>query len=166
MGSKVILTTWQKVQIYNNNTPLFKLEEFLNGRIDIQGLFQNRAGVVTSRFHVDLNATWDNGIGRLTEDFTFTDGKKLNREWSLTRLSENEYEGVAPDVIGRASGVGAGNTFLWSYKLKLPFKNRHISVDVEDWMYLINSDMMINRVYFRKFGIKFTEATLVFSKRR
>lgn len=112
MGSKVILTTWQKVQIYNNNTPLFKLEEFLNGRIDIQGLFQNRAGVVTSRFHVDLNATWDNGIGRLTEDFTFTDGKKLNREWSLTRLSENEYEGVAPDVIGRASGVGAGNTFL------------------------------------------------------
>ena len=121
---------------------------------------------MTSRFHVDLNATWNNGNGRLTEDFTFADGQKLKREWSLSRVSENEYEGVAPDVIGRATGVGSGNTFLWRYKLKLPFKNRHISVDVEDWMYLINSEMMINRVYFRKFGFKLTEATLVFLKNR
>lgn len=165
-GHTVRSTAEQKVQVYKNNTPLFHLEEFLNGRIDIEGLFQNRAGLVTSRFHVDLDATWSGGKGRLTEDFTFADGQKLNREWSLTRISENVYEGVAPDVIGHATGVGAGNTFLWSYKLRLPYKKRYISVDVEDWMYRINSDMMINRVYFRKFGIKFTEATLVFIKKR
>lgn len=157
---------WNKVQNYKNNTPLFHLEDFINGQIEIQGLFQNRAGVVTSRFHVDLNATWNNGQGHLNEDFTFADGQKLNRQWALTRLSDNTYEGTAPDVVGRATGVGSGNTYLWVYKLRLPYKNGHITVDVEDWMYLINGERMINRVYFRKFGFKFTEATLVFLKKR
>lgn len=154
-----------QVQTYKDERPLFRLEEYLKGQIQIQGLFQNRSGRVTSRFYVDLNATWIDGKGRLTEDFTFVDGQKLSREWDLNRVSDNVYEGLAPDVVGRATGVGSGNTFLWNYKLKLPFKKTHITVDVEDWMYLINSEMMINRVYFRKFGIKITEATLVFLKK-
>ena len=154
-----------QVERYRLEKPEFVLEQFLNGQIDIHGMFQDRRGRVINRFYVSLNAKWADGVGTLAEDFTFTDGRKLYREWTINKTQEGHYSGVASDVVGEATGVCAGNTFFWKYKIRIPIGKREFFVSVEDWMYLMDSKTMINRVYFKKFGICWVNGLLTFNKK-
>ena len=44
-----------------------------------------------------------------------------------------------------------------SYRIKLPPEAGGHTLDVTDWMYLVENGTIINRSQFRKFGIKVAE---------
>lgn len=154
-----------KVQDYKNEGPKLKLEEYLNGQLDAYGMFQDRSGLVVKRFEVSINATWKDNVGVLEEDFVYSDGTKSRRVWTIKRIAEDQYVGTASDVIGEASGEVAGNAFFWQYTLDLPVGDTTYKVKFDDWMYLMNDKIMLNRSKMSKFGVYLGEVTLTFIKK-
>jgi len=83
----------------------------------------------------------------------------------LKALPGGRYEGRADDVIGNAQGQAVGNALNWRYTLALPVDGSVYEVQFDDWMYLMNDRVMLNKAQMRKFGIYLGEVTLSFSKR-
>lgn len=150
---------------YKKEEPQLQLENYFNGTLDAQGMFQDRSGLVVKKFSVIMKATWKNGIGTLDEDFTYSDGTKGHRVWTLKKVGDNKYTGTAADVIGVAEGECAGNAFHWRYTLNLPVGDKSYHVKFDDWMYLMDDKIMLNRSTMSKLGIYLGEVTLAFVKR-
>jgi hypothetical protein len=152
-------------QDYAAEKPALDLKTYFNGTIDGYGMFQDRGGKVQRRFTVVIKASWQGDVGTLDEDFVWSDGKKEKRIWTLTRIGPNQYEGRAADVVGKADGVVAGNALNWKYVLALPVDGKVYNVDFDDWMFLIDERIMLNRAVMSKFGFRLGEVFISFTKR-
>ena len=154
-----------QVQDYANEKPVLKLDEYLNGDLEAFGMFQDRSGKVVKRFQVIMKAKWSGSQGVLEEDFIYSDGTKSRRVWTLTKSADGKYVGTAGDVIGKAYGEEQGNAFRWAYTLDLPVGDKTYHVQFDDWMFLMNDKIMLNKSKMSKFGIYLGEVTLAFIKR-
>jgi hypothetical protein len=150
---------------YRNEKPTLDLQHYLNGTLDAWGVFQGRSGEVKKRFHVVIDARWQGDTGVLDERFSWSDGTTSRRVWTLTRQADGTYRGKADDVIGEAVGELAGNALRWRYVLALPVNGKTYHVDFDDWMFLMDDRVMLNRSYMSKWGIGLGEVTLTFVKR-
>ena len=65
-------------------------------------------------------------------------------------------------MVSEASGQVAGNAFRWAYTLRLPVDGNTYEVQFDDWMYLIDGRVMLNRATMSKFGFRLGEVTLSF----
>ncbi len=153
------------IENYAGEKPELDLQQYFNGTIDAWGVFTDRSGQVVKRFTVVMDCRWNGNEGVLDEDFTYSDGTKQRRIWRLTRLPDGRYTGRADDVLGVAEGQTRGNAFRWNYTLLLPVDGRIIEVQFDDWMFLMNDRVMLNRATMSKFGVRLGEVTLSFSKR-
>ncbi len=157
---------------YAAEKPVFDLKAYFNGEVTAHGVFTDRAGKVSRRFTVLMKCSWVGDDGVLDEDFTYSDGKKERRVWRLKKLGGagansggvTRYTGVADDVVGVATGEAAGNAFRWNYTLRLPVDGSVYEVQFDDWMYLMNERVMINKAVMSKFGVRLGEVTLAFDK--
>ena len=68
-------------------------------------------------------------------------------------------------MVGTAEGRAAGNALNWRYTLKLPVDGQVYEVQFDDWMYLMDERVMLNKATMSKFGIRLGEVTLSFTKR-
>ena len=157
------------VERYAAEQPALDLARYFNGTIDGWGMFQDRSGEVSKRFHVVIDARWETrdgvDVGTLDEHFSWADGTTSRRVWTITRVDATRYVGRADDVVGEAQGVAAGNALRWRYVLALPVEDRVWHVDFDDWMFLIDDRVMLNRSLMSKFGFRLGEVTLSFSRR-
>lgn len=151
-------------QQYAQEQPALDLRVYLNGPLEAWGMFQDRKGAVVKRFHVKMVGTWSNNVGQLEEDFTYTDGTTQRRVWTITRQDEHHYTGTAGDVVGIAQGEAFGNALNWRYTLALPVGNKVYNVKFDDWMFLMDDHVMLNRATMSKWGFRLGEVTLAFRK--
>ncbi len=167
LGSALLLAgcAGPSVADYAAEQPVLDLAQYFNGTIDAQGVFTDRSGKVVKRFSVVMRCSWQGDAGVLDEDFVYSDGTRQKRVWRLTKLPGGRYSGRADDVIGEARGQTAGNAFQWQYTLALPVDGKVYEVQFDDWMYLMNDRVMLNKAVMSKFGIRLGEVTLAFSKR-
>lgn len=149
---------------YAAEKPLLDLAQYFNGRLNAHGVFTDRSGKVVKRFTVVMDGSWQGNQGVLDEDFTYSDGTKERRIWRLTKLDGGRYTGTADDVVGTAQGQAAGNAFNWKYTLQLPVEGKIIEVQFDDWMWLIDERVMLNKAVMSKFGVTLGEVTLAFTK--
>lgn len=154
-----------QIEDYQNEQPVLKLEEFFNGELVAYGMVQDYSGKVIQRFKADLQGTWDGNNGVLDEQFYYADGTTDERIWRITKTGENSYEGRAADVADVAMGTTAGNVLNWSYTLIIERDGEPFEVKLDDWLYLVNDNNMINRTQMYKFGIKVGEITLYIGKK-
>jgi hypothetical protein len=145
-------------------SPVLDIATYFNGRIDGWGMFQDRSGKVVRRFTVRIDATWRGSEGTLDEHFVFDDGEQQNRVWKLVREGDR-YTGTAGDVVGTGTGALQGNAFNLRYVLALPVGGRTWNVDMDDWMWAIDGETVLNRTTMSKFGVRIGEVTLAFRKR-
>ena len=154
---------------YAAEKPQLDMRQYFNGTIDAYGLFTDRSGKVVKRFTVVMTCSWSGPLGQetgvLDEVFTYSDGTKDRRVWTLKRGVDGAYTGTASDVVGQASGQEKGNAFRWGYTLKLPVDGKIVEVQFDDWMYLMSDKVMLNKAVMSKFGIRLGEVTLTFVKR-
>ena len=150
---------------YAQETPKLDLQQYFNGTLDAHGIFQDRYGKVLKRFTVVMRASWQGDTGTLDEDFTYADGSRQRRVWTLRKTAPGRFIGTAPDVVGQAVGEVAGNALRWQYVLALPVDGTLYHVDFEDWMFLMDDKVMLNRAAMSKFGFGLGAVTLSFSKR-
>lgn len=158
-----------QVADYATEKPVLDLRQYFNGTIDAYGLFTDRSGRVVKRFTVVMTCSWQGPpgqeVGVLDEEFSYSDGSRQRRIWTLTRQPDGRYSGTAADVVGQATGEEKGNAFRWGYTMQLPVDGRVFEVQFDDWMYLMNDKVMINRAVMSKFGFQLGEVTLSFVKR-
>jgi Protein of unknown function (DUF3833) len=149
---------------YASEKPVFDLSTYFNGEVTAHGIFTDRGGKVARRFTVLMKCSWVGDDGVLDENFTYSDGKTERRVWRLKKLPGGKYTGTADDVVGTALGESAGNALRWSYTLRLPVDGSVYEVQFDDWMYLMNERVMLNKAVMSKFGIRLGEVTLSFYK--
>lgn len=149
---------------YAQQRPKLELDRYFNGRVHAHGLFQKRSGEVVRRFTVIMDCRWEGDQGVLDETFTYSDGTTQRRVWRLTKLEGGRYTGRADDVVGEAHGQVSGNAFRWNYTLRLPVDGTEYEVQFDDWMFLIDDRVMLNRARMSKFGVTLGEVLLSFTK--
>ena len=153
------------VEQYRAETPKLDLQTYLNGTLDAWGIFQGRDREVQKRFHVVIDAKWTGDTGVLDEHFQWSDGTTSRRVWTLKKQLDGTWRGTADDVVGEALGEVAGNALRWRYVLALPVDGKTYHVNFDDWMFLMDDKVMLNRSYMSKWGFNLGEVSLTFVKR-
>lgn len=155
-----------KPENYAKQKPELKLFDYFQGKTYAWGQFKDRSGKVIRRFRVDISGEHSGDRLTLDERFLYDDGERQTRVWRIARLEKGLFSGEADDVVGKAEGRSAGNALNWRYTLQLPYKNSHINVQFDDWMFLHENGIMINQAAVKKFGFQVGEVTLFFSKQK
>ena len=166
LAGTAVLTGCASPQVtdYAQERPQLELDRYFNGRILAHGIFQQRGGEVVRRFTVVMDCHWEGHQGVLEEAFTYSDGSTQRRIWRLTKHADGRYTGTADDVVGEAQGQTAGNAFRWNYTLRLPVDGKEYEVQFDDWMFLVDDRVMLNRATMSKFGVTLGEVLLSFTK--
>ena len=162
--TNLILKKDMKPEDFKNQKPRLIIEEYLSGNVKAWGILQNRSGKVTRQFSAVLNGKWDGKQLVLDEKFNWSDGEIQTRQWQITKIDEHNYEGTAGDVVGKAKGYSYGPTFKFEYVLLVPVKGREIKITFDDWIFMQDKRVAINRAKMTKFGIKVAELTVMFVK--
>ena len=153
-----------KPEDFKNKEPRLIIENYLSGNVKAWGVLQNRSGKVTRQFSADLNGQWDGKKLILDEKFNWDDGEIQTRQWQITKIDDNNYEGTAGDVVGKAKGYSYGPAFKFEYVLLVPVKGKEMKITFDDWIFKQDDRVAINRATMTKFGIKVAELTVVFVK--
>ena len=144
--------------------PVLVPQVFFNGELSARGVVKDFSGEVIRTFDADIVATWDvDGTGTLDEVFRFNDGEVQTRVWTLTP-DGNSYNADAGDVVEPGTMRWQGNALHMNYLLRVAYGDGTIDVRMDDWMYLITPDTLINQTTMTKWGIKVGEVVLVIQK--
>lgn len=167
LGAIMVLSacTSPSLEHYDNTKPELDIKEYFDGPIQAWGIVQDWRGKVTRKFDIEMVGSWEGDVGKLEEDFVYDDGKTQRRVWTIKKLSNNTYEGTASDIKGKADGKTNGNAVQWKYQMNLEVDGKTYLVTFDDWMFLMKDEVLINRSYLRKFGIKVAELTIVMKKK-
>ncbi|MGB1311924.1 MAG: DUF3833 domain-containing protein [Leucothrix sp.] len=143
------------------------IEEYFKGKSKAYGIIFDRNGVPQRQFSVDLVGSWNEAKQTLTldEDFIFNDGENSQRKWIITKVGDTRYTGRAEDVVGEATGTSHGNAFQWRYVLNVPYKGNTLALSIDDWLYLNDDNVLINRSVMYKYGLKVGEIVISFNKK-
>lgn len=149
---------------YADQQPALNLEHFFSQPVKAWGMFQKRNGEVAKRFEVNIVSRHEGNNLILDERFVYSDGTRQRRVWTLTPEGQGRWSGRADDVVGVAEGQVAGNTLHWRYRLNLPVDDSTYEMSMDDWMYLMDEDTLINRTRMSKFGVEVGQVTLFFRR--
>ena len=155
-----------KVHRYKNNSPKLILENFFSGEVSAWGLFEDSFGIIRKRFKCKISGKWDEEHKTLTikENFLYDDGVKEKRNWKFLKKNSNCYIGTTDSVIGEAIGHNSGNTFHWKYTFELSLFGNKTRVKFDDWMYLQDNNIIINKAKMKKFGFKIGTVILFYKR--
>ncbi len=149
---------------FSNMKPEFSLEDYFSGKTEAWGLFHDRFGNLKRSFKVDITGTLSGNLLTLDEKFLYDDGEEDQRIWKIKLLGNKKYSGTADDVVGSAIGEASGNALNWKYKLNLKIKDSTVKVDFDDWMFLQDRGILINRAEVKKWGLNVGVVTITFLK--
>jgi len=153
-----------KPEDFKGKEPRLIIEEYLSGNVKAWGVLQNRSGKVTRQFSATLNGKWDGSQLILDEKFNWDNGEIQDRQWKINKIDEHNYEGTAGDVVGTAKGYSYGPAFKFEYVLLVPVKGKEMKITFDDWIFMQDERVAINRATMTKFGIKVAELTVMFVK--
>jgi len=157
------------LEYYSKKPNKVDFASFFTGDVEGWGSIFDYGGRQTKSFYITLKGTWDDsGNGILEEVFTFEDGTKLNRRWDIqTNSNKKILLGKADDIIGEAIVKQNGNAIKAAYKLRIPYNDSTIDLDMDDWMYSIQSngeEVILNKNTMKKFGFKVGEIIIFMKK--
>ena len=152
------------VGTYANDSPEFNPFEYFKGKTAAWGIVQDHRGRVIRRFSVEISGSSTDDTLVLDEVFNYADGAKDNRRWEIVRNSDGTLTGTAGDILGPASGTISGNAMRWQYEMDLPVGDKTYRVKFDDWLWMLDKDILVNRSYIKKFGVNVAEVTLFFQK--
>ena len=144
-----------KPEDFKDKQPRLIIEDFMSGNVKAWGILQNRSGKVTRQFSADLNGKWDGKQLILDEKFNWSDGEVQTRQWKINKIDNHNYEGTAEDVVGIAKGYSYGPTFKFEYVLLVPVKGKEIKITFDDWIFMQDEKVAINRA-----TVSYTHLTL------
>jgi hypothetical protein len=152
LGISLSACTQLPISAYSKNTPQLIPQEFFNGHLTAHGVVKNRSGEVTRYFNATINAYWKDKTGTLEEKFIFNDGEVQYRTWTLSPTAKDSFTATAGDVVGTGNGIFSGNAMNLHYVLAVKHNNSTLNLGVDDWMWLVNPNTVLNESTLTKFG--------------
>ena len=157
-------TNKMDIEKFKESKPKFSLENYFEGKTEAWGMFHDRFGNLKRTFKVDITGTLKSDILTLDEKFLYDDGEQDSRVWTIKILGNNQYSGTASDVVGEAKGIASGNALNWQYRLNLKVGDSTILVDFDDWMFLQDRNILMNRAEVKKWGLNIGVVSITFLK--
>jgi hypothetical protein len=154
-----------KIDYYDSKKDKIDIRSFFDGEIEGWGGIFDYQGRQTRSFTVKIKGAWEKDKGILDEWFVFDDGEKTERKWNIEFSNNSIFVAGAQDVIGQAKGIQNGNAVNMNYVLTLPYNGSTINLKMDDWMYLVDKDIILNRTSMNKFGFKVGEVVLFMKKK-
>jgi hypothetical protein len=148
------------VDDYQAREPAFEPETFFNGALTAHGVVKDFSGAAIRHFSADITGCWADGVGTLDEDFVFDNGEEQTRIWTLTPTGTRTYIGTAGDVVGEGLARWEGNAMFLDYTLRIELEDGPIDVKIDDRMYRVSENVVINESKMRKFGFGVGEILL------
>jgi len=148
------------VDDYQAREPAFAPEDFFNGALTAHGVVKDFSGTAIRHFSADIVGCWSDGVGTLDEDFVFDDGEQQTRIWTLTPNGSQTYIGTAGDVVGEGLARWQGNAMFLDYTLRIALDDGSIDVHIDDRMYRISENVVVNESKMRKWGFGVGEIVL------
>lgn len=145
---------------YQGRAPAFEPEAFFNGSLTAHGVVKDFSGKAIRHFNADIIGCWSAGVGTLDEDFIFDDGEAQKRVWTLTPDGNQAYIGTAGDVVGEGRARWEGNAMFFDYTLRIELEGGPIDVRIDDRMYRVSENVVINESKMRKLGFGVGEILL------
>ena len=152
------------VDDYAANQPRLVAEKFFDGRLMAHGVLKDRGGKVIRYFSASIDASWNDGVGTLDEQFLFDDGERQTRVWTLKPGGDGRYVATAGDVVGEGRMKVAGNSLFLDYVLRIPYDGDTLDLRIDDRMYLVSEGVLLNESIMTKFGIEVGRLMLVILK--
>jgi|TARA_B100000214_G_scaffold33669_1_gene21395 hypothetical protein len=152
------------IEKFKGSQPTLTLEDYFEGKTEAWGMFHDRFGNLKRTFKVDITGTIESNTLTLDEKFLYDDGEQDSRVWTIKILGNNQYSGTASDVVGEATGISEGNALNWKYKLNLKVGDSTILVDFDDWMFLQDRNILMNRAEVKKWGLNIGVVSITFLK--
>lgn len=150
---------------YSQTKPPLDLFDYFEGSTKGWGIVQNRSGGLTRQFVVTIQGTFDKqGNLVMAEDFVWSDGELSSRTWTISRSGDHAYSGTAADISGTASGSVSGSVLNWRYHMNIEAGGRSWKIFFDDWMFLQENGVLINKTRMSKFGLHVGDVTIVFQK--
>jgi hypothetical protein len=162
-----LITGCSKIDIshYAENSPELDIFSYFEGKTTGWGVVQNRSGKLLRQFKVTIDGSFtDENTLVLDEDFIWSDGEESKRVWTIKKTDKGTYVGTADDVVGTAQGISSGNALHWQYHLNIETDGSTWKIFFDDWMFLQQDQIVINRASMSKFGIHLGDITIAFSK--
>lgn len=148
-----------------DNEPKLDIFSYFLGETTGWGIVQGRSGELLRQFVVDINGTMsDENTIVLDEKFRWSDGERSTRIWTISRSADGTYTGTADDVEGSAIGYASGNVLNWRYHLNVKVDDTTWKLFLDDWMFLQQDQVLINRTSMSKFGFHVGDITIAFTK--
>ena len=157
-------TNKMDIEKFKESKPKFSLENYFQGKTEAWGMFHDRFGNLKRTFKVDITGTLKSDTLTLDEKFLYDDGEQDSRVWTIKILGNNQYSGTASDVVGEAKGIASGNALNWQYRLNLKVGDSTILVDFDDWMFLQDRNILMNRAEVKKWGLNIGVVSITFLK--
>ena len=160
LGAIMLSCSATFIDDYRGRTPAFEPEEFFDGALTAHGVVKNFSGTAIRHFRADIIGCWLGGVGTLDEDFVFDDGERQKRVWTLTPNGSQTYIGTAGDVVGEGHARWEGNAMFLDYTLQIELEDGPVDVKIDDRMYRVSENVVMNESKMSKFGFGVGEVLL------
>ena len=159
--------TNKPLELFKDERPLFKPEEFFSGHTRSWGTFETKSGKPTKIIQTETTGKWDGSALHFEQDIIIAHGKKTHRSWLIQRLDEHHYSATGTGIVGTARGEARGNAFHLEFTMDALPGNPLGRVHMSQWMYRQPDGVtMVNRATVTKAGVILAEITEQFQKER
>ena len=154
-----------KPAAFEKGEPKLEPVSFFGNRTRSTGVLENRRGKPTAGITTETTGNLKDGVLYIEQDLYPEGAKKNHRSWQLRMIDEHHVDATANDIDGTAHGLLYGNTFSWTFRLKVADRKFIRHVRMQQNMYLMpDGKTLLIRSVIRKFGIVVMQITEQFVK--
>lgn len=140
------------IKSYSNDKIKIDVRKHLNGNLSGFGIWKNKDGVVTKRFTIDVNGSWEGNKGVIKEVLSFDDNSKDSRTWLFSMNDENSFEAIGHGIVGTGKGEQYGGALEMSYVMSMMVNGKKQNFVVDDWTYMVNDKSLISVIILKSSG--------------
>ncbi len=156
-----------KAPVFKDELPRLDPVGFFGGKTSSKGVIENAAGKPTARITTTTTGTEKAGKLFIEQDLVTLGKSKNHRSWSLEQIDEHHVLANSTDMDGTAKGLLYGNSFSWTYRMKLKQRKIIRHVRMQQHMYLMpDGNSLIVRSVIKKFGFTVAQITEQFTKEK
>jgi len=97
-------------------------------------------------------------------DFTYADQTTEQRVWTLIKTGSDTRVGTADGVLGVARGIEVADNFNWTYTIDLSVPGGTLTLNFNDWMWMIGERHILNFALMKKVGVNIGKEVIFFKK--
>ncbi|MDA0902447.1 MAG: DUF3833 family protein [Proteobacteria bacterium] len=139
----------------NESGKKLDVREYLDGDLEGWGIIQDNKGIITKKFTVKIEGSWEGKRGVVKRQFIYSDGKKDSVTWLLTANDSNNFVAIGHDIKGEGVGqqYGSAAQLVYSTMMVINGDGKEQKISVQDTTYSVDDNSLISIASLTKSGL-------------